>query len=75
MSRNIQSLLFGLGVGVVTWVAAPYFSADVDVIWWAGQIPGANHITGREFLASSLGSGAWIVSLINSLAVLERRAK
>lgn len=75
MSRNIQSLLFGLGAGVFTWMAAPYISADVDMIWWAGQVSGANDITGREFLASSLGSGAWVVSLINSLAVLERRTK
>ena len=72
MSRNIQSFLFGAGAGIAAWFIAPYLSSSVDQVWWVGQIPGTTDIVGREFVASSLGLGAWLASLVNSVSALER---
>ena len=73
MSRNIQSLSFGVGIAIVAWVVSPYMSADVDNVWWVGQLSGTNDIIGREFLASSLGLGGWIMALVQSVSTLERK--
>ena len=73
MSRNFRSLLFAVGVGIVTWIVAPYLSSDVDKVWWVGQIPGTNDIIGRDFLVSSLTLGSWFASLMQSVSELERK--
>lgn len=72
MSRNISALLFGISIYALTFVVAPFVIAGVDQVWWEASFPGSNDIVGREFLASTMGLGGWLVALIQSVSALER---
>lgn len=75
MSSVTSSLLAGVATGIVVAALVGFIVPDVDRVWWAAAIPAAADISGREFLAGSIGTGVWLTQMIRAVERLERQAR